>query len=306
MPKPILADAENFLFTSSAKETLELYGALLSWSDEIETGVVEKLVVKRPGALHQRVGAPPKRYVFRCAIQGANVRTRYQRIVEVLLQQPEGQLAHPRFGPSLPVVCKTVGASESPGNSSDVIEFTLSFSDTSLGDLSKPAPAASASKSAERTQAARDALKAQLLGASADQAADNLAARGAGFLQAMQNAEAGLGTLPDVDASLAALSTAVAAVDATPGVLKTVRSTAALSLSAALQARNQFMAGRPPLVDYVVKEAVSLGVLMQRLYGGRGREEKALTLRLNRIRRPFNVPTGTRLLLTDPRSVVLN
>ena len=60
MATPVLNDAEHFDFTTLAGERLDLYGTLLSWSDDIKTGVVEKLIVKRAGAIHQTVGAPPR------------------------------------------------------------------------------------------------------------------------------------------------------------------------------------------------------------------------------------------------------
>lgn len=296
MATPVLTNAEHFDFTSLAGERLDLFGALLSWSDEVKTGVVEKLVVKRSGAIHQNVGAPPRRFEFRCTLVGADVRARYNRIVDVVLAEPEGRLTHPRFG-ALRVVCESVSGGESPGDAIDTISFSMRFSETGLRNPPKPAPSAQAA-SASAQGATASSISAASGGSIAAQGAE-VSARAAGFLVAMQAAEAATGTLLDVDASLSALAAAVTGLDAVAAP-KTARTAAMLSLSYALRARNRFSEGRPPIVRYQVQSAASLQALCQSLYGSRGRDEKATILRLNRIARPYAVPTGTTLLLTDP------
>lgn len=296
MATAVLKDAEHFDFTTLANERLDLFGALLSWSDEVKTGVVEKLVVKRAGAIHQNVGAPPRRMDCQCSIQGPDVRAQYNRIVDVILAEPEGRLTHPRFG-ARAAVCESVSAGESPGDAIDVINFSIRFSETGLRNPPKPAPSAQAANASAQGTAAATASEPSD-GAIAAQGAE-VAARSAGFLVAMQSAEAGQGTLLDVDASLSALAVAVSGLDALAAP-KAARTAAMLSLSYALRARNRFSEGRPPIVRYQVQSVASLGALCQSLYGSRGRDEKATILRLNRIARPFAMGAGTTLLLTDP------
>jgi hypothetical protein len=311
MPSSILTNADHFEFTSLQGEELDLFGAVIGWNDEIKTGVVEKLVVKRSGAIHQWVGAPPKRFDFRCVFQGADVRARYNRIVDVVLQQPEGLLVHPRFG-RMRAVCEGLGAAETPGDARDTIEFSIKFVETGLKDAPQPSPSAKAA-SAQSTVATLSTQTVSLLpaefqagtiGLSLSSSASLVTARATGFLVAMQAAESGLGTLLDVDASLAALVDSIDAMAALPGCPKGTRSTSALALSYALQSRNRFMAGHPPLIEYILQTPESLGGLAQRLYGSRGKDEKALMLRLNRVARPYLMPVGQKLLLSAPSVMV--
>ena len=296
MPKPILSDADAFSFTSLRGDRLDLYGALVGWTDTVDTGIVEHLIVKRQGAIHQRVGAPPRRFEFKCAMTGPDVRARYQRIVDVVLAEPEGQLTHPRFG-RVRAVVHGVSASETPADARDTIEFGLKCSETGLKDPPKPAPSALAQ--AAHAQGSQVAAQSAGMPGGVAQAGAAYEERSQGLFAAMQAAEAGLGTLLDVDASIAALVAARDVLDAL-GAPKSVRDQAALALGSALQARNAFAAGRPPLVEYVVRSQCSLGALCQQLYGGRGRDFKAEALRLNRIARPHAVAAGTVLLVSDP------
>lgn len=302
MATPVLTDAEHFDFTTLAGERLDLFGALLGWSDDIKTGVVEKLIVKRSGAIHQTVGAPPRRMDCQCSIIGPDVRARYNRIVDAIVAEPEGLLTHPRFG-ARRAVCESINSSESPGEAVDVINFTLHFSETGLRDPPKPAPSAQAATASTQGTAAATASASSSAAIAAK--GQEVAARSAGFLVAMQSAEGGLGTLLDVDASLSSLAISVADLD-TLGAPKAARTAAMLALSYALKARNRFAEGRPPLIRYQIKSIASLGALCQSLYGSRGRDEKATILRLNRIARPFALSTGTTLLLTDPSFKVVS
>ena len=296
MPQPILSDAEAFSFTSLRGDRLELFGALVGWSDDVQTGVVEHLIVKRHGAIHQRVGAPPRRFDFRCAMTGPDVRARYRRVCDVVLAEPEGQLTHPRFG-RVRAVVHGVTASETPADARDTIEFGLKCSETGLKDPPRPAPSALAQ--AAQAQGAKVAAQSAGMPGGVAQAGAAYGERSEGLFSAMRAAEAGLGTLLDVDASIAALVASRDALDAL-GAPKSVRDQAALALGSALQARNSFAAGRPPLVEHVVRSQCSLGALCQQLYGGRGRDFKAEALRLNRIARPHAIPAGTVLLISDP------
>jgi len=293
---------EAFDFTTTNGDRLDLIGSLTSYSDEIQTGAVEKRVVRRDGALHQFVGAPPRQYSFSCVIAGRDAQQRYERLCAVIRFAPEGRLTHPRFG-SLRAVCLSISAQESPGDALDTITVLLKFAETGLSDPPKPAPTAEAAAGASQAQncAAICATESSAIAevGAALQSASN------GFAVAIQNAEAGLGVLPDVDASLAVIAQHQASLQ-TLGASFAAQRAATLAVASALRARSRFQAGRPPLIWFEVPASTSLGTLCQRLYGGRGLTEKAQILRLNRIARPYSIPAGTRLLLTDPSYVPLS
>lgn len=126
--------------------------------------------------------------------------------------------------------------------------------------------------------------------------------RATGYLVAMQAVETGLGALPDVDASLASLATAVHDLDVL-GAPKEARRAAVLSYASALESRNRLLAGRPPLIRYRLSSPMSLGNLCQQLYGKEAAAMRAEILRLNRISRPFRIAAGSELLLSDPSFV---
>jgi hypothetical protein len=119
-----------------------------------------------------------------------------------------------RWG-SYRAVCKSVSATETPGDELDTILFTLKFSETGLRAPPKPAPAAKAATTA--TQGAQVATLTAGESAAIAAAGAAVSARAAGYLVAIGNAETGLGNLPDVDASLATLAQAVADLDALHG-----------------------------------------------------------------------------------------
>ena len=288
-----------FDFTTTNGDRLDLVGSLTSHSDEIQTGAVEKRVVRRDGALHQFVGAPPRQYSFSCVITGRDAQQRYERLCAVIRFAPEGRLTHPRFG-SIRAVCLSISAQETPGDALDTITVLLKFAETGLSDAPKPAPTAEAATAASQAQncaaiCATEAPAIAEVGAALQRASN-------GYAVALQNAEAGLGVLPDVDASLAVIAQQQTSLQTLNASFAAQRA-ATLTLASALRARNRFQAGRPPLVYFELPAAASLGALCQRLYGGRGLTEKAQILRLNRITRPYSIPAGTRLLLTDPSYV---
>lgn len=291
-----LTNAEHFDFTNADGERLDLLGACVSFSDTIDMGIVAKSIVRKDGALHMRVGAAPQKYEFRCSIVGADCKARYLRIVTVCKSNPEGLLVHPWFGSQRAAV-KSISATTSSGDARDTIEFTISFEESGVKDAAKPSPAALA-----RTASTQGALVSSLsAGSTAAIQAQGVAISraSAGVLSAIQDADAGLGTVLDVDASLNTLTSAVR-VYAGP---QAARRAAAVCLSHALQARARFAAKRP-LIGHTVANATSLGVLAQRLYGGAAVTAKAEILRINRLATPYNVPAGTVLLIPDPAKLI--
>lgn len=300
MPTPILKNAEAFDFTTLDGERLELYGELVSWSDEVKTGVVEKQVVRRAGALHQKMGAPPRKFGAKCVIMGQNVTARYRRLCDVVQAQPEGRVTHPRWG-NFRAVVDSVSASETPSDETNVIEYSISFVETGLHDPPKPAPSAKAQTAAAHAQTSASTSAAS--GGRVAVAGAALQNASGGFLVAISAAESGLGTIGDVTASYAAMSAQAVALDALAAP-KDVRRAAALALSSALQAQQRYLAGRPPLVTYIVPATTSLTALCQSLFGSRANDARAEILRNNRILRPFRIPAGTALLISDPSVTV--
>lgn len=300
MATAILKNAEAFDFTTIDGERLELYGELVSWSDDVKTGIVEKQVVRRAGALHQKMGAPPRKFGAKCVIMGQNVTARYRRLCDIVQAQPEGRVTHPRWG-NFRAVVESVSANETPSNETNVIEYSISFVETGLHDPPKPAPSAKAQTAAAHAQTSASISAASDGGVAVAGAALQNAA--GGFLVAISAAESGLGTIGDVQASYAAMSAQAVALDALQAP-KEARRAAALSISSALQAQQRYLAGRPPLVTYTVPAATSLTALCQTLYGSRANDARAEILRNNRILRPFRIPAGTALLISDPSVTV--
>lgn len=290
----MLTNAEAFEFTTLEGERLALWGQSLSWSDTIDTGVVQRPVLKRAGALHQKVGSGPRQHEFRCAITGRDCTALYQRLVTVVLAEPEGLLVHPRFG-AYRAVCKGITASETPGEGIDLVEYSIKFEETGIHDPPKPSPEAAAQTAQRRSADLQSSIETE--SAELRAAAEAVLERATGLLSVVNLAQRGLADLATVDASLATLAQSVFAIDSAG---KESRRMAALALSEALAARNRLAAGRPPIVEYRCSSVVSLSVLAQQLYLSRARSMVPELLRLNRIERPFALPAGTTLLLPDP------
>jgi len=296
MATAILKNAEAFDFTTLDGERLEFYGELVSWSDDVKTGIVEKQVVRRQGALHQKMGAPPRKFSAKCLMRGGDVSARYRRLCDVVQAQPEGRVTHPRWG-NFRAVVDVVSASETPSENTNLIEYSISFVETGLHDPPKPAPSAKAQTAATHAQTSASTSAASGGGVAVAGAA--LQNASGGFLVAISQAESGLGTIGDVTASYAAMSAQAVALDALAAP-KDVRRAAALALSSALQAQQRYLAGRSPLVTYIVPATTSLTALCQSLYGSRANDARAEIQRNNRIPRPFRIPAGTALLISDP------
>lgn len=296
MATAILKNAEAFDFTTLDGERLELYGELVSWSDDVKTGIVEKQVVRRQGALHQKMGAPPRKFSAKCLMRGGDVSARYRRLCDVVQAQPEGRVTHPRWG-NFRAVVDVVSASETPSENTNLIVYSISFVETGLHDPPKPAPSAKAQTAATHAQTSASTSAAS--GGGVAVAGVALQNASGGFLVAISQAESGLGTIGDVTASYAAMSAQAVALDALAAP-KDVRRAAALALSSALQAQQRYLAGRSPLVTYIVPATTSLTALCQSLYGSRANDARAEIQRNNRIPRPFRIPAGTALLISDP------
>lgn len=300
MAKPVLTAAEEFAFTTTSGEALELYGALASWTTEAKPGLAAFGIMKRAGALHQKTGTEPRRFVYQCSITGRDVTARFRRLLAVIESDPFGRLVDPRLG-STDAVCEGVQATEDAGEAVDTIAFSIRFTETGLRDAPRPTPTAQAQ--AARTQAALAATQSASAGGAVAAAGVEVQARAEGFLLAISQAETGIGGLLDADASLAALATAQQTLDVL-GAPQPARDAAARALASALQARNSFLIGRPALITRTLPTATSLSSLAQQLYGARALAAEAEIRRLNRIPRPWSIPAGTVLLLSDPAAAV--
>lgn len=303
MAPPLLKDAEAFEFLTELGERLELFGELLSWQDEIQTGVVEHRLVKRNGALHQHVGTPPRRFIFSCLLLGPDVRTRYNQIVDAVRLSPFGSLIHVRFGFTA-AVCEGISSKETPGEAIDTIPFTIKFVEDELRELPAPSPAASV------TAAWESALQLVALvasyKASAQRLAQDVATKVSAFAEAVAQLSAGAGTVPELLEGLRAVRTATEATAALSADVAQypIRASSALVFARTLEAFNAVRAGLPSVLSYRVPGRTSVAALAARLYGGRfARAQAEIIQTLNRIQRPYDLSAGTVLLLYDPRTV---
>lgn len=297
-----LTNADKFQFQNLRGDLLELHGQLLNMSRSAKAGLVEKSVMRRAGALHQRVGSPPQRCEYRVLLAGPDCRDKYRKILAVMADEPEGRLTDPRLG-DFPAVLDDVGDQEAPENEIDAIYCTLKFIETGLRAAPKPAPAAKA-QAAAATAATTQAFTALSSDATLRQLGATYAAQAAGYQVAIQAAETGLGLLPDVDASLLAMSVTAEQLQRNPAASQDVRRSAAVALAYALTARNRYLAGKPPLVQVTLRSTEGITALCQRLYGSRALDNLDTIRRLNRIRRPYGIVAGTVLLVPDPTVLV--
>ena len=301
MAKPVLTNADAFTFTTLNGEVLELYGSLTSWGTESKPGLATHGIMKRAGVLHQLTGTEPRKFSYSCSMTGADVTSRLRRLLTVIESQPFGRLIDPRLGATDAVCEGGVQAQEDAGEAVDTIMFSIRFSETGLKDAPRPTPTAQAQQ-ASAYGASTASLSAPSGGTIATAGA-NVQTCSEGLLLVMAQAEAGTSSLLDVDASLAALVTAQAQLDALAAP-QSARDAAARCLASALQARNSFLEGRPALVTHTLDRATSLSALAQQLYGARALAAEAEIRRLNRIPKPWLIPAGTRLLLSDPTAIV--
>lgn len=299
MAKPVLTNADAFSFTTLAGEVLELSGALASWGTESRPGLAAHGIMKRAGALHQLTGTEPRKFSYSCSITGPDVTARFRRLLAVIESQPFGRLVDPRLG-AMDAVCEGVQAQEDAGEAVDTIVFSIRFSETGLKDAPRPTPTAQAQQAS--TYGASAATLSAPSGGAIAAAGAAVQARSAGLLLAMSQAETGVSSLLDVDASLAELVTAHAQLDALAAP-QPARDAAARCLASALQARNAFLEGRPALVTRTLDRATSLSALAQQLYGARALAAEAEIRRLNRIPKPWSIPAGVQLLLSDPAAI---
>ena len=309
MAKALLKEALAFEFDTDAGQKLEMFGELLSWEDEIQTGLVEHRVLRKNGARHQNMGLPPRRYQFQCVITGSDVQTRYQFIADAITESPFGFLIHPRFG-HRPAVCDSISAKEVPGDGINTIYFTIKFSDDELRlppVVSAPAAVAGAVDSA--AQLLTSALALPAVPAAALQAARAYQQFAIRMQVAVTDVALGAVPVPELAFKLGDLRAATALIDVTaPDVgLYSLRAAAHLAYARALAAYNAVLAGRPPILEYPVRSPTSVALLAARLYGGRFARAMATEIKqFNRIRDPLRIPASTVLLLSDPRVVTRN
>lgn len=303
MAQPVLKDAEAFEFLTAGGLRLELFGETVGWQDEIPTGIIEHRVVQRTGALHQDVGAPPRKFTFNCVVYGPSVQGRWRSIVGAIRGAPRGTLIHPRHG-HLSAVCEGLSSKEDPGSAIDTIEFSIKFAETGLREPSEPS--ASASAQAASASAATMQGRAARYPVSVQQGAARVAGDVSRFVATVAAVSI---KSASVFGLLGELRTLRASTDALLAALPNVgdaalRGEAALAYARCLAAYNAVRARLPPVVTYRVPSTVSLSALAARLYGGRYASEQIEILKqLNFLRAPHAIPTGTLLQIYSPDAV---
>lgn len=294
----LIKDGEVFQFLSELGDTLELYGELLNWTDTHESGLAEHRILQRSGALHQDVGAPPKRWDFHCVMQGANVNARYKRMVAIFDASPFGQIIHPRLGVKQ-AAQKTLSTQEDPSQEIDTIRYTLSFVEDGLRKVPTESPGALASGAAEKVAALISASPMAL-----KPAAMTLSAK----VTAFQTSASAQNPSPlDLAQALQEVKQATETYSALVDTRREsyyLKATASLARLGCIASYNAVLAGRPPIIERTLRGTISLPHLCAALYGGRhAKEQQTEIYRLNRIPRPWAIPPGTRLLLPDPDKV---
>lgn len=295
MRRQILHDVEAFAFVGSLGRRLELHGSLVSWSDKLTLGVVEHLVMKRDGALHQNVGAHPRVFSFACVMLGREVTTRYKALLEMLSEDPQGTLTHPRLG-SLPAVCREVSAAEKPADEIDTVRFVLEFVETGLQSKSQPSGVALAASAVEvATQlvlASGQDPNMQAVRQAVVQYADQVTgvALGHGSLRDLSQAQAGVHRLLEVAVPLSA-----------PYRIRGLAIQVRYGLQAAWQAVQR---GKPAWIPIRVPTGMSLPRLCATLYGAtHARAVAEEARRMYRMPGPHYLPAGTLLFLPDPEQI---
>ena len=294
----LIKDGEVFQWISELGDTLELFGELLNWTDTHESGLAEHRILQRSGALHQDVGAPPKKFEFHCVLQGKNVNARYKRMVATFDASPFGQIIHPRLGIKQ-AAQKTLSSQEDPSQEIDTIRYTISFVEDGLRKVPTESPGALASGAAEKVAALLASSPMAL-----QPAAMTLSAKVTSF---QTSASAQNPSPLDLQHALDDVKKSTAAYEKlvdTRGESYYLKAQARLVQLGCIQSYNAVLAGRPPIIERTVRATMSLPHLCAALYGGRhAKEQMAEIYRLNRIPRPWAIAPGTRLLLPDPDKV---
>jgi hypothetical protein len=299
-----MAELEGFAFLNRKTERIELLGSLISWSDDVQTGIVEHRVMKQDGALHQNVGAPPARFEFQCVLLGKSLHERIRALREQLVRDPFGQLIHPRFG-LRQVVFDGLKSQETPGEMADTATFTLRFSEDQLRDPA--APSATAAAAAARAQSGALVTQAQGAPQPVAGAAAQVDQKVTVFESVVADLGLGSATLLDLAGALRDVDVAAAALRRSSLAAFSIKAQAALVLGAAIAAYDAAAAGRPRLVPYRVPGLMSVAEIAVERYGARHARAMALELmKLQRIPRPYAVPAGFEMLIPSPAEVRAN
>ncbi len=296
---------QTFEFVNSSGRRLTLFGQLISHSEEVQTGVAERQIIKLPGALHQLVGSPPRKWQFQCnyvgrgddeAARSIDADSFYQRLTQTVLEDPFGQLTHPRLG-NIPAVCEAVAPSENYGEARNSIEFSIRFAEDQLRTAPAPSPIGSAQAAVAQAAAAVSLSVREPVAVQAQ--ASDLATACDVFLSAASAVQSSGSPLAGVEAALAAvfarsevLMKSASSVD--------LRVSAMLSYRYARESYGRVIAGRPPVVRYVVQARTSLSRLVAQLYGGGSRALDGQILALNKIPMPHALAVGSVLSIPAP------
>ena len=263
MPSTVNQDYQHFEFITNSLRRLEIWGDLVSFQHRIETGVVEHLILKREGAIHQRPVVPPRKFSYRCVMIGANVGDRYRALADAISEDPTGRLIDPRFG-SARAVCLDLTQQEDPEQATDRVTYSLSFAESGL-------------RTSPRENAASIAARAQ---AQADQFVTIAPASFATYAGALRSAVGVLTSLiatavslPQVLEARRAMGDVVAQAEAARTAAKSqglydAGAQAALIRSAAQEAVDRLDAQRPRTKQHYVPADTSLARLCAALYGG--------------------------------------
>lgn len=153
-----------FTFTAN-KATIELFGALVSWSGKNPRRRAEHSYLKRRGSRQEDMGPGPRSADFKLKFIGKNCVRDYLLFVDFVDKNPSGLLNHPIAG-QWNAFCDGPSDSVDLGRSVNEIDVGVSFTEDNVSaNIVRDIPdATSAAQIVTATQAAYEASTAQYVG----------------------------------------------------------------------------------------------------------------------------------------------
>lgn len=325
----ILTDSYEFRFNS-----LNLQGALLSWSDNFGSRYGKFEYLKRDGAAHEPIGGKAGTFSFKCLYAGEDSSTKYRNLIISLRAQPRGKLYHPILG-QIDAVWVDIKTTVDPPLAIDFIDFSLDFEedqvDKTFSDSNQTTqgPDFPAGKIEAGKQALDVAIGKVFPSDVTYSTASPSFTASAVFNQVIfiaKGAQATFTSLVDKFSAAALLSsinpfpdpqiknllgnvktrldefvTKLRATGRTDAELFPVISSAREIYSNCINLYNAVLAQKPPIVNYTVPGPLSLTQLCVKIYGNDASTNLPYLQKLNPFLKSASlIPTGTQLLVPSP------
>lgn len=318
----VLTGADFFSFTTRGGTTLELHGALISWTNRVGIRLANYEYLKRDGGEADPMGAAQARFGYRCCFIGPDVALLGRNVINTVRREPKGQVVDPRLG-TIRAACEGVHCSESPESAIDYWEFTIDFVedsvDTAISDDVDVGPSVRARQVVAASELARTAIDLIVSERIASSVYAALVAAGVEYSTltdrfadaALAAADAGLPDLT-LDTLLGRVADkrdeVVLALNATlpytrePDVsLVGSRTAVYMAYAGCVQLLQAVQSRLPQLIEHTVATAEPLTTTLVRVYGKDARQMRQDFYRYNRIPTPYWIPAGTKLRLIAPK-----